>query len=103
MAGSHPNAAAEGPLAPRLLSPNPTRGVSRIAYRTARAGTSRVRIFDVRGVLLRTLEERSGAPGDHQIEWDGRSQDGGRVASGVYLLRIETSEGTATRRVVFLR
>jgi serine protease len=102
-AASHSSVSDEGPIGPRLLSPNPTRGPSRIAYRTARAGASRVRVFDVRGTLIRTLEERSLAPGGHEIEWDGRDRHGAHVASGIYLLRIETSEGAATRRVALLR
>jgi subtilisin family serine protease len=95
--------ASRGIVATRLLSPNPTRGEASIAYSTARAGRVRVRVFDVRGALVRSLEDREAAAGEQRVRWDGRDEAGTLAATGVYLFRIETADGVATRKVAFLR
>ena len=96
-------AAASGIVGARLLSPNPARGEASISYRTGRAGRVRVRVFDVRGALVRSLENRDAPAGEQRVLWDGRNDAGARAATGVYLFRIETPEGVATRKVAFLR
>ena len=96
-------ATAAGQIAARLLSRNPARGDVSIAYRSERQGRVRVRVFDVRGALVRTLEDRDASAGEQRARWDGRDDAGGHAAAGVYLFRIETPEGVATRKVAFLR
>jgi flagellar hook assembly protein FlgD len=41
--------------------------------------------------------------GVHRILWDGRNDSGQRVASGLYLMRLETPAGRRIRRLVVLR
>ncbi|HET9952432.1 MAG TPA: S8 family serine peptidase [Candidatus Eisenbacteria bacterium] len=96
-------AATGGIVGARLLSANPSRGEASISYRTGRAGRVRVRVFDVRGALVRSLEDRDAPAGEQRVRWDGRDDAGARAATGVYLFRIETPEGVATRKVAFLR
>ena len=92
-----------GQIAARLLSRNPAQGDVSIAYRSERPGHVRVRVFDVRGALVRTLEDRDAPAGEQRARWDGRDDAGGNAAAGVYLFRVETPEGVATRKVAFLR
>jgi len=96
-------AAATGTIATRLLSRNPASGEASISYRTERPGHVRVHVFDVRGALVRTLEERDIPAGEQRARWDGRDDAGGQAATGVYFFRIQTGEGVATRKVTFLR
>jgi hypothetical protein len=35
--------------------------------------------------------------------WDGRAEDGRVVPAGVYLIRIATTSGVATARIMMLR
>lgn len=94
---------ATGTLAARLLSRNPARGDVSIAYRSERPGRVRVRVFDVKGALVRTIEDRDVPAGEQRARWDGRDDAGGHAAAGVYLFRVETPAGIATRKVAFLR
>ena len=41
--------------------------------------------------------------GEKAIYWDGKSQDGERVASGVYFYSLELGEESQTRRMVILK
>ncbi len=60
-------------------------------------------IFDVSGRLVRRLIEGAVESGTHQVLWDGRGQDGGARASGVYFARIAIGDFVATQKLTMLR
>ena len=63
----------------------------------------RLRVFDVAGRLVATLVSRRLDPGYHEVRWDGRSDRGGTLASGVYLLRAEIGPATLSRKLALIR
>ena len=62
-----------------------------------------VKIYNVRGQLVKTLIEDELPPGRHEVVWDGTDQGGERVASGVYLYRLKTPKSQTTRKMIFLK
>jgi hypothetical protein len=95
---------AVGSSAVEYLAPNPTAGHVSVAYRLARAGEVRVAVYDAAGRLVaRPLALRQG-PGPQKASWNGRTENGRRVSSGVYFMRV-TLDGAriGTRRVVVRR
>jgi hypothetical protein len=57
-----------------------------------------IRIFTLAGRQIREIKNPQGAdeiwdPGYHEIEWDGRDQDGNLVANGVYFALMKASQG----------
>lgn len=95
--------AARGSIAARLVSRNPALGEASISFTNARPGRVHVRVFDVRGALVRTLDDRDAPAGEQRARWDGRDDAGGPAAAGVYFFRVQTADGVATRKVTFLR
>ncbi len=54
-------------------------------------------IYDVRGAHVRTVRRPGDgvhAAGPQRFEWDGRTRDGRRAASGTYLVRVTASAVT---------
>jgi serine protease len=100
--GSDANSRGDG-IEAKIVSENPARGPTTLEFRTTRAGVVRIRVYDVRGALVRTLLDSHAVEGVTRIDWDGRDQRGVPASNGVYFLRIETVDGTATRKVAFLR
>ncbi|MBD3335072.1 MAG: T9SS type A sorting domain-containing protein, partial [Candidatus Eisenbacteria bacterium] len=80
--------------------PNPSHGAVSIRLHKSNSGHTSVAIYDVTGRLVRALLERELGPGGHDIVWDGRDGSGRRVAAGSYVLRIQSREIVAARRVV---
>jgi flagellar hook assembly protein FlgD len=75
-----------------------------LTFVTSRAGPVRVQIFDIRGRLVRTLHDRTWIPaGYHPVPIDGRTGDGARMPSGIYLYRVESAEGEVTGRLAVVR
>jgi hypothetical protein len=75
-----------------------------IAYTTASGGPVLIRVFSVQGKLIRTLNDQVPAAGRHVTRWNGRSGDGAKLASGVYLYRIQHPNGDiSTVKTLLLR
>jgi flagellar hook assembly protein FlgD len=62
-----------------------------------------LRIFDQRARLVTTLVNEQRQPGYHHAKWDGRDAAGQRVASGVYIYRLDTGERVLTRKLLLAK
>lgn len=89
----------------RLLAPTPNPFNPRVtlAYELPRAGSVRLRIYDLAGRLVRTLEDGPRDQGRHDVIWNGTGSDGAAVASGVYVARLEADGRVLTRKLSLLR
>ncbi len=84
--------------------PNPFNPVTTITYRLACATRVELAVYDVSGRLVRTLTSHRSDDGDiHQVIWDGTSDGGERLPSGIYLLRLLTETSAETRKLVLLK
>ena len=63
----------------------------------------RLRILDVSGRQVRLLVEDTFDAGEHVTLWNGLSDRGDVVGSGIYLYRLEAAGFSATRPLVRLR
>jgi len=62
-----------------------------------------VRVFDVAGRLVRTIVTGTLPPGRHEMVWDGYSEQGRRVPTGVYFLHSAVGGDKAVIRLVYMR
>jgi len=95
--------AALSSLALRAVEPNPFASSTRVAFSLPRRGATRLSVVDVTGRTVRVLLEDEAPAGAHDVTWDGRDASGRPVASGVYLLRLESEDGVRTAKVARLR
>jgi len=92
------------PARAELSAPRPNPFVARAALDFALPGQGLVRleVFDVRGRLVKTLEDGVLPAGRHTRSWDGTNLAGGRAANGVYLVRLSAPGAEAKQKVVLL-
>lgn len=83
--------------------PNPFNPRCAIRYDIPSAGRVGLRVFDVSGSLVRTLVNGRREPGVYSELWDGKTDDGRELPSGVYFYRLEVAGFVATRKMVLLR
>lgn len=85
-------------------SPNPSVTATAIAFETSKPGlTIRVRVFDLSGRQLSTLFDGVASAGRHSLFWSGNDASGRSVASGMYVIALESGSETLRRRVTILR
>ena len=98
---------ARPPVAWQLAQnfPNPFAAPgTRIAFRLGDRAETRLRVFDVRGALVKTLIDGPVDAGDHLVDWDTTDSQGSAVASGIYFYRIEVpGRFVKTMRMVMVR
>lgn len=82
-------------------SPASDRATIRLAHPSP--GSPVAAISDISGRCVRRLHGGSQTAGRQEVRWDGRDDAGRAVAAGVYLVRISTTDGTTTGRVVLIR
>lgn len=82
--------------------PNPFGGSTAVRFDVPRAAQVRIEIFDAQGRRVRTLADRTFAPGSHGVQWDGADGSGRRVSPGVYLYRMTSDRFREQRRMVLL-
>ena len=84
-------------------TPNPARGATRLHFELPWSGNARLSISDLTGRRIRTLLDETVEHGSRFVTWDGRNEHGGRVASGIYLVRLDWEGQSKIGRVTILR
>jgi hypothetical protein len=80
--------------------PNPFAQRTSLSFRLDRERQVSLRIYDVRGQLVRTVKNGKMAAGMQVLEWDGKDRAGQVTGTGVYFYRIEIDGESLTRKVI---
>ncbi len=84
--------------------PNPFNPSTTIEYSLPLDKKVTLRIYDMMGRVVRTLvDDQVQSAGRYKVQWDGRNQQGTRVASGVYLYALEFGNFKKTRSMTLLK
>jgi hypothetical protein len=83
--------------------PNPGNGAILLRYVLGRAGAVRLDVYDTLGRRIRCLVDAQQEAGYHSVTWDGLDQSGANVASGVYLVQLQTGAERDSTEVVLTR
>jgi hypothetical protein len=84
-------------------APNPAWSGTAIRWFMNDPGPVRLTVYDIRGRRTASLISTALPGGEQSFEWGLVDDHGRAVPPGVYFLRLETEEGSATRRVVVVR
>lgn len=83
-------------------SPNPFSDATVVRFSVPTRSPVRIEIYNILGERVRTLVEETLDANVHVREWNGRTDSGARLSSGIYFVRMAAGEYSATRKVVRL-
>jgi len=84
--------------------PNPFNPQTFLRYDVPQSAHVELKIFNIRGQLIRTLVDEIKPAGSYQATWDGRNDEGISQASGIYFYRLKAGDRfLKTKRMVMLR
>ena len=85
--------------------PNPFNPSTTISFQVPEGGAQRVslRVYDLRGSVVRNLIDDIRDPGVYTAFWNGQDDSGRNVSSGVYLYRLQAGSFSQTRKMVLLK
>ncbi|RKX20208.1 MAG: hypothetical protein DRP35_06445, partial [Candidatus Zixiibacteriota bacterium] len=83
--------------------PNPFNPSTSIDYSIAKSEHVSIDIININGQIVRSLVDKVMPGGNHTIEWDGNSDDGQKVASGVYLYRLVAGDNKLVKKMTLMK
>ena len=83
--------------------PNPFNNSVRISFSSDNNRQKEILIYDMMGVLVRSLYFKSIIKGENYIFWDGKNDLGKTSTSGIYFINLfQGFESLGTKKVLFL-
>ena len=85
------------------INPNPATTTAMITFGVKEYGKIKLDVVDALGNVVATIANADYAPGMYDVQWNTQSADGRPLASGSYMLRLQTANTTSTMRMVIIR
>lgn len=99
-----PAYALSGRASLRVLGrPNPFTSSTAVRFALPEPAVVVLRVLDPAGRVIRILAAGDRNAGEHEITWDGRAENGRRVAAGTYLLSLRAGEAVTQGRLTLIR
>lgn len=94
------NEPAESPEKIQLIQnyPNPFNPGTTLSYTVRKSGEVKISVHDVLGKELEVLVQKTQAPGDYSVQWDGSA-----YSSGTYLYRYESGDLIQTGKMQLVK
>ncbi len=83
--------------------PNPFNPVTTITYGLAEDSDVLIHIYNMLGQKIITLTDENQNAGNYSIQWAGVNDDGVKVTSGLYLVRIQANDFVKVRKMLMLK
>ena len=83
--------------------PNPFNPVTTIRYDLPERAVVSIRIFDIKGRIIRTLVQETHDPGRRVVVWDATNQNGEDVSAGMYMYMIQAGKFSQVRKMLLLK
>lgn len=83
--------------------PNPFNPSTKIEYAVQQAGHVTIRVFNLRGELVKTLVDQDRPSGEYSAVWDGKNDIGHSVASGQYFYQLSVGNFVTSKKLLLLK
>lgn len=83
--------------------PNPFNPRTTLKYEIPENSRVRLVVYNVLGVEVSTLVDRVAGAGTYETFWDGTNGRGNRVATGMYIVKLEAGTRTQSRKILLLK
>ena len=83
--------------------PNPFNPSTKIIFGVAQRGSVKLIIYDALGRIVKNLINEELNAGNYTLEWNAITNENKKVTSGVYFVKLITSEGIKTVKMMMLK
>ncbi len=83
--------------------PNPFNPSTTIEFSIEANNFVSLEIYNIIGQQVKSLINESMPAGAYTVEWDATNEQGGRVASGIYLYRLTVENNTQSKKMLLLK
>jgi len=83
--------------------PNPFNPSTRISWQSPIGSHQTLKVYDVLGNEVATLVDEYKPAGIYEVEFNGHSDEGQNLSSGIYFYRLEAGSFVETRKMIYLK
>ena len=83
--------------------PNPFNPSTEIRFDIPTARDVQLRVYNQLGQTVRTLVDRQMKAGSYRVSWDGATEQGAKVASGVYFYSLKAGDFKQIRKMTLVK
>jgi flagellar hook assembly protein FlgD len=83
--------------------PNPVNNETKIIFSLKKTEKVTIKVYNLKGALVRTLIDGYINEGAHNILWDGKTDNGIGASSGIYFIRMETPDYRETKKTMLIK
>lgn len=83
--------------------PNPFNPDTHISYTLTNSVNVKLTVYNIQGQLVRSLVNEYQPAGDYSIYWNGCSQNGERVVSGMYIYQITAGNESISQQMIMMK
>jgi hypothetical protein len=83
--------------------PNPFNSTTTVYYEVPQYSWVRLKIYNLRGQQIKLLYEGNLYPGRYRTLWDATNEFDNRIASGIYIIRMESNGFSAVVKAVYTK
>jgi hypothetical protein len=83
--------------------PNPFNPITNIAFSIPTEERVEIRVYNIKGELVKVLTDRVFQDGNHTVQWNGTNNRNRAVSSGIYFYRMKTINFTDIKKALLLK
>ncbi len=83
--------------------PNPFNPSTVIEFSLTTTAKVKLNIYNILGQNVKSLINETMPAGAHQVVWDATNGEGQRIATGVYLYKLQVNDKSDTKKMMFLK
>ena len=83
--------------------PNPFNPITSIKYAIPRSSIVKITVYDIRGNIIKSINNEYQSPGFKTVLWDATNNVGALVSAGLYIYSIEAEDFRQTRKMILLK
>jgi len=83
--------------------PSPFNPSTNIKFRISETGNVSIKIFNVLGKEIKQLLQENLPSGEHNIQWDGKGDEGNTLPSGIYFIQMIAGKYRQSVKTVLLK
>ena len=83
--------------------PNPFNPTTNIEFAISNFGFVELKVYDTVGRLVKTLVNENRDAGIYSVQWDATNDFGQRIASGIYLYKLQAADFVQVKKMILLK
>jgi hypothetical protein len=86
-----------------FVYPNPFNSASTIKFSIKEISKAQIKIYNSIGKEIKTLLDKELSPGQYDITWDAKDNNGNSLSSGLYIIVLQTNNSIKTNKIILLK